>query len=88
MSNRLKMSDVRVGMRLRLSPEICGDDRPITVTGITPRGFTYRYDEAKSLIPRWGWTTPADGHEHFGFNGESLYVPVGDEPVDAQKETA
>jgi hypothetical protein len=68
----MKMSEVRVGMRLRepLTPGA------ITVTEITPRGFKYALDEARPFIPRWGMSFAKDGHEHFGLNGECLYEPM------------
>ena len=32
-----------------------------TITAITEKGFEYKYDKTKSLIPRWGMST--DGGE-------------------------
>ena len=75
----MKMSDIKVGMRLVSS--IGGAASPITVTGITERGFNYRLDEAKCIHPRLGMTLAKTGHEHFGMNGESFYeLEEGDMP--------
>ena len=74
MFDGLPMSDVKVGMRLR---SIFGDNptcSPITVTELTDRGFRYRLDRDVPLIPRWGMTILAEGHEHYGINGRALYV--------------
>jgi hypothetical protein len=63
------MSKIEVGMRL-----ICknrGALSPITVTELTSRGFKYRLDEVRLLMP--GKTFAIDGHEHFGIDGESFY---------------
>ena len=72
----MKMSDVRVGMRLRgaFSGEL------VTVTELTPRGFKYSLDAPKPFVPRWGWTFEKDGHEHFGFDGEAFYEPADTAP--------
>jgi hypothetical protein len=67
----MKMSDVRVGMRLRSSKT--GALSPITVTEITERGFRYSLDAAAALIPRLGMSYSKDGHEHYGIDGEALY---------------
>lgn len=69
------MADVRVGMRLR-DPE--RPYRVITVTALTARGFAYSLPAAMPFIPRWGMSFAKDGHEHFGLNGECLYVVEGD----------
>lgn len=69
----MRMSDVRVGMRLRSIFQLHDE---ITVTEITARGFKYSLDCDKPLIPRWGMTIAKDGHEHFGHNGECLYELV------------
>ncbi len=72
----MKMSDVKVGMRLRSTISKEGPDEFITVTELTDRGFNYSLDASYSLIPRWGMTMNKDGHEHFGFNGDALYEVV------------
>jgi hypothetical protein len=70
----MKMSQVKVGMRLRAS--VPGTIfSPITVTEITERGFKYSLDAEKALIPRLCMSISRDGHEHYGFNGEALYEP-------------
>jgi hypothetical protein len=68
----MKMSDVRVGMRLRST---LGNSpfTPITVTALTERGFEYRFDEPVALVPRLGIIYPTEGHEHFGLDGEAFY---------------
>lgn len=68
----MKMSEVKVGMRLR-DPK---GGPEITVTEITDRGFRYSFDEDQPFIPRWGLSFAKDGHEHFGTNGECYYEPV------------
>ena len=77
----MKMSDVKVGMRLRSKLQ-SGVLEVITVTGITDRGFTYSLDGSYDLIPRWGMRFAKDGHTHFGWQGDALYEPLieGDEP--------
>jgi hypothetical protein len=70
----MKMSEVAVGMRLRSTLSSVGGD--ITVTEITERGFKYRYDAPAVMHPRLGIALAADGHEHFGLNGEALYEAV------------
>ena len=67
----MKMSDIRVGMRL--VSDLGGAFSPITVTELTERGFKYALDEAKPFIAREGSYFPKEGHEHFGMNGESFY---------------
>jgi hypothetical protein len=78
----MKMSEVRIGMRLRstVEPKEC-----ITVIGspavwATPEqiniGFAYSLDSAKPLIPRMGMSVAKDGHQHYGLNGFALYEPV------------
>lgn len=63
------MADVKVG--IRLESNMAGVLSPITVTEITERGFKYRLDEPRSVMP--GLTLAIDGHEHFGINGDALY---------------
>lgn len=78
----MKMSDVKVGMRLVSS--LPGAHSPITVTKLTVRGFKYDLDEAKCIHPRLGMTVAKTGHEHFGVNGDALYEP--EKSADEQKE--
>lgn len=73
----MKMSDVKVGMRLKSTVQDTIFS-PVTVTEITERGFKYSLDEEKSLIPRLCMKLCRDGHEHYGFNGMALYEPVTD----------
>lgn len=68
----MKMSDVKVGMRLVSKT---GVHSPITVTELTERGFKYSLDREMPLIPRRGMKFAKDGHEHYGVDGESLYDP-------------
>lgn len=71
----MKMSDIKVGMRLRSTiPNSIFS--PITVTAITSKGFEYRLDEQVSLVPRLGLVLPTKGHEHFGYDGEALYEEI------------
>ena len=70
----MKMSDVKVGMRLQ--SDKLGALSPITVTEITERGFRYSLDGEQPLIPRLGMAYCKDGHEHFGIDGEALYEPA------------
>ncbi len=67
----MKMSDVKVGMKLH--SDMPGALSPITVTKITERGFKYKIDAPRPYIPRWGMTINADGHEHYGYEGETFY---------------
>lgn len=68
----MKMSDINVGMRL-VSSKYGDPFSPITVTEITTAGFRYQLDAVISLIPRWGMFIGAEGHEHFGIDGETYY---------------
>lgn len=72
----MRMSDVRVGMRLM---ETGMNHDVVTVTEVTDRGFKYDYDHQKSFIPRWGWSFQKTGHEYYGFNGEAWFEPVPEE---------
>jgi hypothetical protein len=77
----MKMSDVKVGMRLRAtlsgSPGTGRDPWSlITVTELKERGFKYRLDAPVVVHPRLGIIFAEDGHEHFGYNGEAFYEPV------------
>jgi hypothetical protein len=65
----MKMSDVKVGMRLVST--FFGGLTPVTVTEITEKGFKYKLDH---IIP-FNSTSHfgIDGHEHYGLNGEALY---------------
>jgi hypothetical protein len=69
----MRMEDVKVGMRLR--PTLPGAPGPVTVTELTPRGFKYRLDAEAPLIPRRGMRLAADGHEHFGLDGQAMFEP-------------
>lgn len=89
----MKMADVRVGMRLVSTRG--GVFSPITVTEITARGFRYRLDYPVPHIAREGSYFPAEGHEHFGVNGEALYelarglnpdTPAGSSPAPLTNE--
>ena len=68
----MKMSDVRVGMKLA-----CDKYRPftpITVTEVNDEGFVY---STEAPIPyRHGEMFAKDGHIHFGYNGWTDYEPV------------
>ena len=72
----VKMTDVKVGMRLRpvVNPGPAHPD--ITVTEITEVGFKYSVDHPQVLHARFGWIMQKDGHEHFGIDGEAFYEPV------------
>ena len=74
----MKMSDIRVGMRLRPAPWIVNGEGTITVTEITARGFRYDLDAPRRIMPML--TQERCGHEHYGLNGEALYVPADDPP--------
>jgi hypothetical protein len=74
----MKMSDVKVGMRLRSVGRQVPMEEFVTVTEITERGFKYSIDEAYAMIPRLGMSMAKDGHEHFGIGGEALFE-VADE---------
>jgi len=75
----MKMSDVKVGMRLKSTSEY-DVFSPILVTEITENGFKYKC-EPKSVkigylapgIPEFGVMS---GGEHYGVNGEALYEPL------------
>lgn len=70
----MRMSDVRVGMRLRPA---FGGGEDVVVTEITDRGFKYRLLEGPRILHhRLGWVLEADGHEHYGYEGESFYEEV------------
>ena len=69
----MHMSDVRVGMRLRSTLDCIPAFAEVTVTEITERGFKYRLDAPVPFIARDGSFFPAEGHEHYGINGEALY---------------
>lgn len=74
---RMKMTDVRVGMRLR---DTFNEFLPLmTVTAITNKGFRYVLDKPYSYGSRIGITT---GGEHFGLDGQSCYELVGEPPSD------
>jgi len=76
----MKMSDVKVGMKLR---SIISDYEatywPITVTEIIPNGFKYIHAKRSMKIgysngiPEFGI---CEGGEHFGVNGECLYEEI------------
>lgn len=70
--SRMRMADVKVGMRLVST--IAGGPAfsPITVTEITERGFRYKLDVPVCLHPLMGTT---EGGEHFGHDGECYYEP-------------
>jgi hypothetical protein len=68
----MEMSDVKVGMRMR---SIYGDTPEITVTELTTNGFCFKYDEPWVMGSR---LSVSEGGEHFGHEGESLYLPVDD----------
>jgi len=68
----MKMSDVKVGMRLR---SIFAPYLPATVTKLTERGFEYHLDGPVPFIAREGAFMTVDGHEHFGFCGEAYFEP-------------
>ena len=70
----MKMSDVKVGMRLVATCD--GMVSPVTVTEITEKGFKYSIDDEKPWIARLGMTIAKDGHEHLGYDGEALYKPA------------
>lgn len=65
----MKMSDVKVG--IRLVSTMAGSLTPITVTEITEKGFKYKLDR---IVPFNGTSHfSVDGHEHYGLDGEALY---------------
>ena len=70
----MKMSDVKVGMRLVATCE--GMAAPVTVTEITGHGFKFSIDDLESWIPKLGMNLAKDGHEHCGYEGEALYEPA------------
>jgi hypothetical protein len=76
----MKISDVKVGMRLRCTVSDAPSSGPVTVTEITERGFKYKLNAPVCVHPRRGITVAAEGHEHYGFNGEAFYEPICDAP--------
>lgn len=80
----MKMSAVRVGMRLRPRDDygfrIYG---PATVTEITPEGFKYDLDEDVPGCPMPLMTTLAKEHHHYGLDGEALFEPLENEMTDS-----
>jgi len=66
----MKMSDVKVGMRLK--PTI-GDMPEVTVVELTDLGFKYKYDEPLFLGLRIG---VSHGGEHYGYLGDALYDEI------------
>lgn len=82
----MKMSDVKIGMRLRnpkyfRTDTILGAD--IIVTEITERGFKYQRLDNKTICvhPRLGIVLGPTG-EHFGYDGETDYEEVISNPVE------
>lgn len=73
----MRMSEVKVGMRLRLRGH---PGYPmVTVTELTERGFRYRLDFPMPLVPRLGLIVEQGGHEHFGTpDGDCLFDLVTD----------
>jgi hypothetical protein len=57
-SIKLIKGNFKVGDRIR---ETLAWHDLATITAITEKGFEYKYDKTKSLIPRWGMST--DGGE-------------------------
>ena len=47
----MKMSDVRVGMRLHPLPWIANSEGTVTVTALTERGFVYSLDAPRRVMP-------------------------------------
>ena len=72
----MKMSDVKIGMRLRSTVSQSPAFTPITVTEITNKGFKYSIDAPMPFTARDGSWFEKDGHEHFGLDGESFYEPI------------
>ncbi len=73
----MKMSEVKVGMRLRSTVVRSGSpDEFANVTELTEKGFRYSLDAGYPMIPRWGMSVNKDGHEHFGLNGDALFEPA------------
>lgn len=70
-SDKMKMADVRAGMRLVST--VAGALSPITVTELTPRGFKYKLDRPMPF--RSDQMFAVDGHEHFGYLGHCDYEP-------------
>ena len=72
----MPMTEVRPGMRLRsTSTNVYAEE--IEVTGLTERGFKYRFPDDQPLVDlHWSMPVMRDGHEHFGLLGRALYVPV------------
>ena len=82
----MKMSDVKIGMRLRnpkyfRTDTILGAD--IIVTEITERGFKYQRLDNKTICvhPRLGIVLGPTG-EHFGYDGETDYEEVTPNPIE------
>lgn len=78
----MKMSDVRVGMKLRLPQHFAGRRDIITVTELTERGFKYDLSEDANLFVMPMLTLERCGHEHYGYRGESIYEPVTEDRDD------
>ena len=76
----MKMTDVKVGMRLRSTVSMTAMDQFANVTELTERGFKYSLDAGYPMIPRWGMSVLKDGHEHFGLDGEAHFEPVETSP--------
>ncbi len=72
----VKMADVKVGMRLVSTLERTPAMRYVTVTEITEKGFKYSLDADVPGAPHWSMTTLAEGHEHFGYDGNAFFEPV------------
>lgn len=73
----MKMSDVKRGMTFMMSEF---GQRIVVVTELTDKGFKYKYVDGQtiSIHPRLGLTMAAEGHEHYGLNGEVIgMIPVG-----------
>lgn len=70
----MKMSDIRVGMKLRAKFSHVPEHGDIEVTELTERGFKYRLlHGAYCLHASSGLMMLANGHEHYGVNGDAQY---------------
>lgn len=73
----MKMSDVRVGMKLRAHESPGSPD--VTVTRITEKGFEYRHEPVTVKIAPYTFGTSSGG-EHYGYGGDAMFEPVPPPP--------
>lgn len=77
------LADIKVGMRLRPSPEFGGfganGDRYIaTVTSGDATGFTYSFDKPLPFHPRLGIVFAQNGHVAYAIDGRVHWMPSGE----------